>query len=155
VLAGTRLRRLVDRSTDAREGPPAPLGWAFVLGWAGMRGIVSLAAALSLPESVLAGAPFPARDLILFITFAVILVTLLGQGLTLPWFIRRLHVADADAGDAPHAMARVRVAEAALRSGKSRDGYGPNTRNRSLISRLTSTARSSKATLPSTISNVT
>jgi monovalent cation/hydrogen antiporter len=151
VLAGTRLRRLVDRSSDAREGPPAPLGWAFVLGWAGMRGIVSLAAALSLPESVLAGAPFPARDLILFITFAVILVTLLGQGLTLPWFIRRLHVADADAGDAPHAMARVRVAEAALRSGKSR----PNTRNRSLISRLTSTARSSKATLPSTISNVT
>ena len=115
VLAGSRLRRLVDRSADAREGPPAPLGWAFVLGWAGMRGIVSLAAALSLPESVMAGAPFPARDLILFITFAVILVTLLGQGLTLPWFIRRLHVTDADTGDTPRAMARIRVAEAAIR----------------------------------------
>jgi CPA1 family monovalent cation:H+ antiporter len=91
--------------------PPA---WSFVAGWAGMRGIVSLAAALSIPESVMAGAPFPARDLILFITFAVILVTLLGQGLTLPWIIRRFNVVDSDAGDAPRAMARVRVAQAAL-----------------------------------------
>jgi CPA1 family monovalent cation:H+ antiporter len=88
--------------------------WAFVLGWSGMRGIVSLAAALAIPNDVAAGAPFPARDLILFITFAVILVTLLGQGLTLPWFIKRLGVIEPDAGERPRALARMRVAEAAL-----------------------------------------
>ena len=51
----------------------------FIVGWAGLRGAVSLAAALALPQG------FPERDLILLITFAVILVTLVGQGLTLPW----------------------------------------------------------------------
>ena len=113
VMVGSKLRRLVDRHAVEREGalPPA---WAFVAGWAGMRGIVSLAAALSMPDFVAAGAPFPARDLILFITFIVILVTLLGQGLTLPWIIRRFHVVDADPGESPRAMARVRVAEAAI-----------------------------------------
>ncbi len=54
-----------------------------VVGWAGLRGAVSLAAALALPAN------FPERNLILLLTFAVILVTLVGQGLTLPWFIRR------------------------------------------------------------------
>lgn len=91
-----------------------PSTWAFVLGWSGMRGIVSLAAALAIPEDMRAGALVPARDLILFITFAVILVTLLGQGLTLPWFIKRFGVVESDAGDRPRALARVRVAEAAL-----------------------------------------
>jgi Na+/H+ antiporter len=113
LLAGSRLRRLIDPRTTAREGP-LPTAWAFIMGWAGMRGIVSLAAALSLPDTVTAGAPFPARDLILFITFAVILVTLLGQGLTLPWLIRRLHVTDADTAESPRALARVRVAQAGL-----------------------------------------
>jgi Na+/H+ antiporter len=115
VLVGVPLRSLLDRHAVEAEGalPPA---WAFVAGWAGMRGIVSLAAALSMPDFVMGGAPFPARDLILFITFAVILVTLLGQGLTLPWIIRRFNVVDGDAGDAPRAMARVRVAEAAIQA---------------------------------------
>lgn len=94
-----------------RSSSPA---WAFVLGWSGMRGIVSLAAALSIPDDVAGGAPFPARDLILFITFAVILVTLLGQGLSLPWFVRGLGVVDTDSGEQPRARANVRVAEAAL-----------------------------------------
>jgi CPA1 family monovalent cation:H+ antiporter len=97
-----------------REGPMAPFAYSFVLAWAGMRGIVSLAAALSIPNDVMAGAPFPARDLILFITFAVILVTLLGQGLTLPWFIRRFNVVETDAIDMTGAAARVRLSEAAL-----------------------------------------
>ncbi|HEV8022926.1 MAG TPA: Na+/H+ antiporter [Candidatus Lustribacter sp.] len=90
------------------------VAWAFVVGWSGMRGIVALAAALSIPDNVAGGAPFPARDLILFITFAVILVTLLGQGLSLPWLVRGLGVVDADAGDQPRARANVRVAQAAL-----------------------------------------
>jgi CPA1 family monovalent cation:H+ antiporter len=67
-------------------------GWRnpFIIGWAGMRGVVSLAAALSIP--LLANnQPFPYRNLILFITFIVILVTLVFQGLTLPWIIRKLN----------------------------------------------------------------
>ncbi len=67
-------------------------GWRgpLVLGWAGMRGVVSLAAALSIPLVISEGLPFPYRNLILFITFIVILVTLVFQGLTLPWVIRKL-----------------------------------------------------------------
>jgi CPA1 family monovalent cation:H+ antiporter len=102
VFAGSFLRRQL------------PWTWAFVLGWSGMRGIVSLAAALSIPDVVAGGAPFPARDLILFITFAVILVTLLGPDLSLPWFIRRLGVVEADMSDTPAALAHLRVAQAAL-----------------------------------------
>jgi CPA1 family monovalent cation:H+ antiporter len=109
------LRRALRRSSLEREGPPPPGSWLFVLGWSGMRGIVSLAAALSIPETAGAGAPFPARDLILFITFAVIIVTLLGQGLSLPWLLRRLDVVEHDGNEMPVARARVRVAEAALR----------------------------------------
>jgi Na+/H+ antiporter len=114
VFAGLGLRRLADRRAIEHDPDVPPSAWTFILGWSGMRGIVSLAAALSLPDVVSAGAPFPARDLILFITFAVILVTLLGQGLTLPWFIRRFHVSEADGVDRPRALARVRVAQAAL-----------------------------------------
>jgi CPA1 family monovalent cation:H+ antiporter len=114
VFVVSRLRRVIDRGALEREGGLPPPAWTFVLGWSGMRGIVSLAAALSIPNAVAGGAPFPARDLILFVTFVVILVTLLGQGLTLPWVLRRLAVADADTGDVSVAVARVRVAEAAL-----------------------------------------
>ncbi len=64
----------------------------FLLGWAGMRGVVSLAAALSIPEQLADGTPFPHRNLILFITFVVILVTLVVQGLTLPYFIKKIPI---------------------------------------------------------------
>jgi len=71
-------------------------GWKnpLIFGWAGMRGVVSLAAALSIPVLLANGQPFPFRNLILFITFIVILVTLVIQGLTLPWLIRKLHPED-------------------------------------------------------------
>lgn len=62
----------------------------FLLGWTGMRGVVSLAAALSIPVQMSDGTAFPERNLILFITFIVILTTLLLQGLTLPYFIRKI-----------------------------------------------------------------
>jgi Na+/H+ antiporter len=76
---------------------PSP-GWRMptVLAWAGMRGVVSLAAALSIPATLPGGEPFPQRGMILVITFVVILVTLVGQGLTLPWIVRRLRVEDVD-----------------------------------------------------------
>ena len=68
----------------------------FVIGWAGMRGVVSLAAALSIPTHLASGAVFPQRNLILFITFVVILTTLLVQGVTLPYIIQRLQLVDRD-----------------------------------------------------------
>ena len=68
----------------------------FILGWTGMRGVVSLAAALSIPVQMADGTPFPHRNLILFITFIVILLTLLLQGLTLPYLIRKMDLPDFD-----------------------------------------------------------
>ena len=83
--------------------------------WSGMRGAVSLAAALAIPLSTDAGEPFPGRDLILFLTFAVIFGTLVIQGLTLPAVIRLLDLED-DGEEAARdeAQARIRAAEAAL-----------------------------------------
>jgi monovalent cation/hydrogen antiporter len=84
------------------------------LSWAGMRGAVSLAAALALPLRTDAGEPFPGRDLVLFLTFAVILVTLVVMGLTLPVVIRWLGLEDDGIEEREDAKARIRGAEAAL-----------------------------------------
>jgi Na+/H+ antiporter len=86
-----------------------------VSGWSGMRGAVSLAAALALPLHTNAGDPFPGRDLIQFITFALILITVVGQGLTLPWLIRKLDVIDDGADEQNEEIkARLVIAKAAL-----------------------------------------
>jgi Na+/H+ antiporter len=83
--------------------------------WAGMRGAVSLAAALALPLHTNTGEPFPGRDLIQFITFSLILVTVVGQGLTLPWLIRRLGVVEDGADEENEELkARLAIARAAL-----------------------------------------
>jgi Na+/H+ antiporter len=79
-----------------------------VLGWSGMRGAVSLAAALALPLD------FPQRDLLVFLTFAVILATLVVQGLTLPALIRRLRVRGDDAEEREEVRARLAATDAAL-----------------------------------------
>jgi CPA1 family monovalent cation:H+ antiporter len=86
---------------------------AVFLSWTGMRGAVSLAAALAIPLETDTGAPFPGRDLIIFLTFSVILATLVGQGLTLPFVIRLLRLEE-DTEEREDAEARVRAAEAAL-----------------------------------------
>jgi len=77
------------RSVMPRGGRRTLLTIPLLLGWSGMRGVVSLAAALAIPITMDNGMAFPQRNLILFITFIVILVTLVGQGLTLPQFIKR------------------------------------------------------------------
>jgi CPA1 family monovalent cation:H+ antiporter len=88
-----------------------------VVAWSGMRGAVSLAAALALPLETDAGAPLPDRDLVLFITFAVILVTVVGQGLTLPALIRWLRVGDdGDDEGTEELRARLTTAKAAIDS---------------------------------------
>jgi CPA1 family monovalent cation:H+ antiporter len=80
-----------------------------------MRGAVSLAAALALPLTTDAGTPLPDRDLIQFITFSLILVTVVGQGLTLPWLIRRLGVyEDGSEEESEEIRARLVIAKAAL-----------------------------------------
>jgi CPA1 family monovalent cation:H+ antiporter len=78
-----------------RRDPSPPWQWVFVLAFTGVRGIVSLAAALAIPLVTEAGQPFPDRDLILFLTFSVILVTLVGQGLMLPAVVRVLGLVNA------------------------------------------------------------
>jgi monovalent cation/hydrogen antiporter len=78
-----------------RRDPAPPWQWPFMLAFAGVRGIVSLAAALAIPFTVDSGAPFPRRNLILFVTFAVILVTLVVQGLLMPAVVRWLGLARA------------------------------------------------------------
>ncbi len=89
VFPANWIPRWVVPGLAARE-KAAPNRELFIEAWCGMRGIVSLAAALALPVTVQSGAPFPHRDLIVFLTFVVILVTLVGQGLTLAPLIMRL-----------------------------------------------------------------
>jgi len=78
-----------------RKDPSPPWQWPFILGYAGIRGVVSLAAALAIPLTTQSGDPFPDRNLIIFLTFFVILLTLVGQGLMLPAMIRWLGLANA------------------------------------------------------------
>ena len=93
ALVVTMIARNFITVADARyPGVKGP----FILGWAGMRGVVSLAAALSIPVQLSHGTAFPQRNLILFITFVVILLTLVVQGLTLPYFIRTFNLPDTD-----------------------------------------------------------
>src|SRR5882724_7260815 len=88
----------------ARADPAPPWQRPFLLAYTGIRGIVSLAAALAIPLTIENGQAFPHRDLILFLTFSVILVTLVGQGLMLPTVIRALGLARA--GHREHAADR-------------------------------------------------
>lgn len=99
-----------------REKEPNP-GWknVFLIGWSGMRGVVSLASALAIPLT-LAGGPFPHRNLILFITFVVILITLVLQGLSLKPLIRRLNIIvnDQEKEQLKALALRIRLAESVL-----------------------------------------
>ncbi len=113
VFPATYLPRLLSRRL--RERDPSP-SWrnVVVISWAGMRGVISLAAALALPLTTEAGEPFPGRDLILFLTFAVILATLVVQGLSLPLIIRALGLEDDGSTEREELRARIEAAEAAV-----------------------------------------
>lgn len=89
VFPAAYLPWLISKKIRKTESRP---DWktVFIISWSGMRGVVSLAAALSIPLTMISGEAFPHRDLILFISFIVILCTLLIQGLTLPWVVRKL-----------------------------------------------------------------
>jgi CPA1 family monovalent cation:H+ antiporter len=110
----TFIIRTIDRRPSQRARR-ADWRLRVVGGWSGMRGAVSLAAALALPLHTHTGAPLPGRALIQFITFALILVTLVGEGLTLPFLIRHLGVVE-DGTEEEHEENRARlvIARAAL-----------------------------------------
>ncbi len=90
----TYLPRAMSKSLRQRD-PSPPWQYVFILSFTGVRGAVSLAAALALPFALADGAPFPYRDLILFVSFGVIVITLVGIGFSLPAVVRLLGVADA------------------------------------------------------------
>lgn len=116
-MAWVLMLPLVLRRVDRRESQRArriPWEDRLVLGWAGIRGSVSLAAALAIPLRTDSGDPFPERDLIIFLAFMVILVTLIGQGLTLGPVVHALDVEDDGTEGQEDTLARRRVAEAAL-----------------------------------------
>jgi monovalent cation/hydrogen antiporter len=93
TLGASVFTRFISRYITTADSNP---GWRgpLIIGWAGMRGVVSLAAALSIPVYLSNGAPFPQRNLILFITFMVILLTLVVQGLSLPFVIKWVNMKD-------------------------------------------------------------
>ena len=93
IFPGTYVANLIRRRLLHQPEPLPPARNVFVVGWTGMRGVVSLAAAIALPQVLANGAPFYQRNMIIFLAFSVILVTLVLQGLTLPPLIRALGVA--------------------------------------------------------------
>jgi len=103
------------RLLGKNERPPRSKE-VFLLGWTGMRGVLALAAAISLPEYLNDGQPFPQRNLILFLTFSIILTTLVLQGLSLPAIIRKLRIGGVKQGNAELDGARRAMLEAALSS---------------------------------------
>ena len=113
VFPATYVPRWAIRRIRERD-PSPPWRSVSVVAWTGMRGVISLAAALALPLQTAAGAPFPDRDLIIFLTFCVILATLVIQGLSLPVLIRALGLEDDHIGDKEETHGRIQIAEAAL-----------------------------------------
>jgi Na+/H+ antiporter len=113
VFPTTYVPRWLSRRVRERRGP---ITWHFpaIVAWTGMRGAVSLAAALAIPQTIDGGGAFPQRDLIVFLTYAVILVTLLLQGLTLPGVIKVLGVEEDGNLEQRESKARILAARAAL-----------------------------------------
>jgi CPA1 family monovalent cation:H+ antiporter len=114
VFPGAMLGYWIRRRLLHENEPRPPMRQIFVTGWTGMRGVIALAAALSIPEQLADGSPFPQRNMIIFFTFSVILVTLVLQGLTLPALIRVLGLAGSSSQNFEETEARRIMAEAAL-----------------------------------------
>ncbi|MFI1724696.1 Na+/H+ antiporter [Streptomyces sp. NPDC020489] len=116
VYPATYLPRLLSARIREREDDPTWKG-PFVIAWAGMRGVVSLAIAFSIPETLHGGEPFPGRNLILFLTFTTVIGTLVVQGVTLPPLIRMLRLPgrDTQAETLAEANAQAQASRAAER----------------------------------------
>jgi CPA1 family monovalent cation:H+ antiporter len=115
IFPGAYLPFVVSKSIRATETRP-PLSNVLVAGWAGMRGTITLAAALSIPHLTADGSPFPGRDIVIFLSFGVIVVTLLLQGTTLEALIHRLGVKADDTSVREEQLARLTAVQAGLNS---------------------------------------
>jgi monovalent cation/hydrogen antiporter len=113
VFPATYIPRFLSERLRTRD-PYPPWQQPAILAWTGMRGAVSLAAALAIPQAIDSGAPFPQRDLIIFLTYAVIAATLILQGLTLPMAIKLLGVEDDGSIAQRESKARLLAARAAI-----------------------------------------
>jgi CPA1 family monovalent cation:H+ antiporter len=113
VFSATYIPRKVSRRFRERD-PSPPWQNVLIVAYSGMRGAVSLAAALAIPVTTVDGNPFPGRDLVIFLAYGVIFVTLVGQGLTLQPLIRWLDLQDDGAPEREELKARLQAAEAAL-----------------------------------------
>lgn len=116
MYPSSHLPRWISKRIRAKENNP---GWRLptVLSWAGMRGVISLAMALSLPHALPDGSPFPQRSSIILITFVVILITLVVQGITLPFLVKWIKLDEVDERMSPEEqklVLRHRLAKAAL-----------------------------------------
>jgi CPA1 family monovalent cation:H+ antiporter len=113
VFPATYLPRWMSKRIRERD-PYPPWQYPAVIGWAGLRGAVSLAAALAIPLTTDAGTPFPQRSFLIYLAFCVIIATLVFQGLTLPAVIRLLKLEDDGTSEKEETKARIHAAEAAL-----------------------------------------
>jgi Na+/H+ antiporter len=113
VWPATYLPRWLSRKLRDRD-PIPPWQHLALVAWSGMRGVVSLAAAFALPLALNDGSAFPGRNYILFLTFCVILATLVFQGLTLPILIRKLGITDDGSTDEEERSARLEANKAAM-----------------------------------------
>lgn len=113
VFPNAYIPRMLFRSIREREPRPRP-SRIFIVGWSGIRGSVTLAAALSLPLMGYAGQPFPERDLLIFLAASVIVITLVVHGLTLPLLIKWLDISGDGIAEREERAARIAVAQAAV-----------------------------------------
>jgi CPA1 family monovalent cation:H+ antiporter len=113
IYPATYLPRFLFPSVRERD-PYPPWQYPTLIGWTGLRGAVTLAAALALPLTTHSGAPFPQRNLLIYLAFCVILATLVLQGLSLPLVIRALHLEDDGTAAKEETKARIYAADAAL-----------------------------------------
>ena len=129
LFPGAYMANLIRRRILHQNEPLPPARQIFIVGWTGMRGVISLAAAIALPATLANGAPFTQRNLIVFLTFSVILVTLVLQGLTLPPLVRALGLAGAAGRNTEEEEARRTILEAALgylQKVRDQDSAGPD-----------------------------
>jgi monovalent cation/hydrogen antiporter len=113
IYPGAYFSNLIRRRILGQNEPLPSLKQIFVVGWTGMRGVISLAAAIALPHTI-GGAPFAQRNIIIFLAFSAILVTLVLQGLTLPAMVRALGLAGSQSHHPEEKEARRAILQAAL-----------------------------------------
>jgi Na+/H+ antiporter len=125
IFPGAYLPFLLSKRIRSSE-PRPPTRDVLVAGWAGMRGTITLAAALSIPQLAADGSPFPGRDIVIFLSFGVIGVTLLLQGTTLEALICKLGVKADDTSVREEHLARLTAVEAGLKSLRELETYAPS-----------------------------